>query len=127
MSNLIVKGTELTPTIEFDSLTGSLLIKGTSIPENPFESFDPLFKVLDSYNEKPSSKTKVDFLLEYFNTSSSKCILEVLKKIQLLHLNGNEVEINWHYEEEDEDILEIGQDFSSMIKIPFNLKVIHSN
>jgi hypothetical protein len=127
MSNLIVKGTELTPTIEFDSSTGNLLIKGTSIPENPFESFDPLLKVLDSYNAQPSSKTKVDFLLEYFNTSSSKYILEVLKKIQVLHLNGNEVEINWHYEEEDEDILEIGQDFSSMIKIPFNLKVIHSN
>ena len=62
MSNLIVKGTELTPTIEFDSSTGNLLIKGTSIPENPFESFDPLLKVLDSYNAQPSSKTKVDFI-----------------------------------------------------------------
>ena len=127
MSNLKVIGTELTPTIEFDSINGRLIIKGTSIPENPFESFEPLFNVLDSYNSNPSTLTKVDFLLEYFNTSSSKCILEVLRKIQALHLNGNEVEINWHYEEEDEDILEIGQDFSSMIKIPFNLKVIHSN
>ena len=127
MADLKLIGTENTPTIEFDSLKGSLLIKGASIPENPLESFEPLYKVLDSYDGNPSGKTKVDFWLEYFNTSSSGCILDVLRKLQALHLKGNEVEINWHYEEEDQDILEIGQDFSAMINIPFNLKVIHSN
>ncbi len=127
MKKLIVEGTEQTPTIEFDSVTGSLLLKGTSIPENPLESFAPLLKILDDYHQNPSKMTKVDFFLDYFNTTSSKYILEVLKKIQSLHKNGNQVEVNWFYEIEDEDMLEVGQDFSSMVALPFNFNAIQSN
>jgi len=127
MEDLTLKGTEITPDIEFNSTDGYLLIKGTSIPENPYESYQPLFTVLDSYKPTTSGLTKADFLLDYFNTTSSKCILEVLKKLKALQLKGNKIEINWHYEKEDEDLLEIGQDYSNIIDIPFNLIVINSN
>ena len=59
--------------------------------------------------------------LEYFNTSSSKCILDVFKKLEAIYKSGNEVLINWFYEEDDEDMLEAGEDYQSIIKIPFKM------
>jgi len=65
--------------------------------------------------------TEVNVQLEYFNTSSSKCILDVFKKLEAIHKSGNEVIINWYYEEDDEDMLEAGEDYESIIRIPFKM------
>ena len=60
--------------------------------------------------------------LEYFNTSSSKCILDVFKKLENLHNKSvAEVIINWYYEEDDEDMLEAGEDYQSILKLPFKM------
>ncbi len=59
--------------------------------------------------------------LEYFNTSSSKCILDVFKRLESIVNNGHDVIINWHYEEDDEDMLEAGEDYQSIIKVPFKM------
>ena len=127
MKDVTIEGTEETPSIEFDANEGRLLIKGRSIPENPIAFYAPLIESLSNYHKSPSSKTKVDFQLEYFNTSSSKCILEILKQLQTLSAGGNSVEVDWYYDEDDDEILEIGEDYSNMIKIPFNLKMISGN
>ena len=103
------------------------MIKGRSIPENSVEFYAPLIEGLSKYHQSPSLKTKVDFRLEYFNTSSSKCILEILKQLQALSVEGNNVEVDWYYDEDDDEILEIGEDYSNMIKIPFNIKMVSSN
>ena len=75
---------------------------------------------LHCYAKAPKEYTKVDLKLEYFNTSSSKNLLEVLKIIKQINLSGKEIEINWMFDEEDEEMLEAGQDFSSIINHPFN-------
>ncbi len=61
--------------------------------------------------------------MEYFNTSSSKCILDVFKKLENVFKKNNEegVTINWYYEEDDEDMLEAGEDYQSILKIPFKM------
>jgi len=59
--------------------------------------------------------------LEYFNTSSSKCILDVFKKLEMIHKAKNDVEIKWYYEEDDEDMLEAGEDYESIIRVPFEM------
>ncbi|HEC44508.1 MAG TPA: DUF1987 domain-containing protein [Bacteroides sp.] len=59
--------------------------------------------------------------LEHFNTSSSKCIIELLKKLEVIYKAKHEVVINWHYEKDDEDILEAGEDYNYLIVIPFNM------
>jgi len=127
MIDMNIIETEETPSIEFKSEEGTLQIKGRSIPENSLEFYAPLMDNLEEYNKMPNSVTKVDFQLEYFNTSSSKCILQIMKQLEGLTSKGNKVEIDWYYEEDDEEILEIGEDFSNMIKIPFNLKMISNN
>ena len=60
--------------------------------------------------------------MEYFNTSSSKCILDVFKKLESINKGGqSQVVINWHYEEDDEDMLEAGEDYQAIINVPFKM------
>ncbi|MEA3445952.1 MAG: DUF1987 domain-containing protein [Bacteroidota bacterium] len=119
MKNMYKGGTEKTPEIFFDAKKGLFRIKGRSIPENSIEFYKPFMEWLDKYAEPPGKKTTVDIQLEYFNTSSSKCILDIFKKLE--RLNNANVSINWHYESDDEDMIEAGEDYQSLIDIPFNM------
>lgn len=121
MEALLIDGTQKTPTVQFDPAKGVLEIKGRSIPENSIEFYKPLVDWLEEYSSSPTNKTIVNVHLEYFNTSSSKCILDVFKKLETLHKSNNDVQINWYYEEDDEDMLEAGEDYESIIRVPFKM------
>jgi hypothetical protein len=121
MESLSIEGTAKTPTIKFDAELGLIEIKGRSIPENSIEFYKPLVDWLEKYGKVAKPLTKVNVQLEYFNTSSSKCILDVFKKLEGIHKSNNEVIINWYYEEDDEDMLEAGEDYESIIRVPFKM------
>jgi len=121
MENLVIEGTPKTPTIKFQPQDGKLLIQGRSIPENSIEFYKPLVDSLEAYAGTPKETTNVDIVLEYFNTSSSKCILDVFKKLEKINAEKSGVIINWHYEEDDEDMLEAGEDYQAIINIPFKM------
>lgn len=121
MEPIIIEGTPKTPSIRFDAKDGVFEIKGRSIPENSVEFYKPLNEWLDQYMQVPLDKTVVNIRLEYFNTSSSKCILDVFKRLEAIHRSKHDVEINWFYEEDDEDMLEAGEDYDSIIKVPFKM------
>jgi len=118
MEDLKHEGSAKTPVVEFSS-NGELLLKGRSIPENSIEFYKPLIEWLESYSESPNSTTVLSVQLEYFNTSSSKCILDVFKKLE--SVSGSEITVKWHYEEDDEDMLEAGEDYQAIINIPFKM------
>ena len=124
ISDIDIKETPETPTISLDATNGNLLIAGRSIIENSHQFYKPLITELSKCVKAPLAKMEIDFKLEYFNTNSSKSILDVLKVLQEINSRSNNVVINWYYEEGDEDVLEIGEDFSSIINFPFNIKVI---
>ena len=110
-----------TPLINFDS-NGNFELRGKSIPENTVVFYKPLFLWLDNYSQNPAPNTILNIQLDYFNTSSSKSIVDLFKKLELISKNGqSETTINWLYNEEDDDMLEAGEDYKSIIKIPFNL------
>jgi len=121
MEKFAIDGTPKTPTIQFDMGSGVLEIKGRSIPENSIEFYKPLVDNLEKYASSPKSATTVNVQLEYFNTSSSKCILDVFKKLEAINKAGSSVTINWHYEEDDEDMLEAGEDYQAIINVPFKM------
>jgi len=121
METLTIEGSPKTPTVKFDASQGTVEIKGRSIPENSIEFYKPLVDWLEEYSKGPASLTKVNIQLEYFNTSSSKCILDVFKKLEAIYKAKNEVIINWYYEEDDEDMLEAGEDYESIIHVPFKM------
>ena len=118
MENLKHEGSSKTPEVDFNS-SGELLLKGRSIPENSIEFYKPLIEWLESYSESPNSTTVLSVQLEYFNTSSSKCILDVFKKLE--SVSGSEISVKWHYEEDDEDMLEAGEDYEAIIDLPFEM------
>ena len=118
MENLNLDGTAKTPTVDFKS-SGELLIKGRSIPENSIEFYKPLIDWISVYSETPEKSTDVNIQLEYFNTSSSKCILDVFKKLE--SLSDTDVKVKWYYEEDDEDMLEAGEDYEAIINLPFEM------
>ena len=121
MKTIQIEGTPKTPTINFDASTGVLELKGRSIPENSIEFYKPIVDWLDEYALNANAQTSVNVQLEYFNTSSSKCILDVFKKLEAISKNGNKIVINWHYEEDDEDMLEAGEDYQAIINVPFKM------
>ncbi|MBQ1697622.1 MAG: DUF1987 domain-containing protein [Bacteroidales bacterium] len=122
MDSINIEGTPKTPTISFDAETSVIEIKGRSIPENSIEFYKPLVDWLDKFADVAQGVVNVNIQLEYFNTSSSKCILDVFKKLENIQNKSKaEVAINWYYEEDDEDMLEAGEDYQSILKIPFNM------
>ena len=118
MEDLKQEGSAKTPVVEFSS-NGELLLKGRSIPENSIEFYKPLIEWLESYSEAPNSTTVLSVQLEYFNTSSSKCVLDVFKKLE--SISGSEISVKWHYEEDDEDMLEAGEDYEAIIDLAFEM------
>lgn len=121
MEIIIRDGTPKTPSVKLDGTTGIIEIKGRSIPENSIEFYKPLIDWLEKYGAAPSQSTVVNIQLEYFNTSSSKCILDIFKRLELISKKGNAVEINWYYEEDDEDMFEAGEDYQSIINLNFKM------
>ena len=121
MEPIFIEGTPKTPTVNFDSQSGILEIKGRSIPENSIEFYKPLVEWLEEYGKNPKDLTQVKIQLEYFNTSSSKCILDVFKKLEAIHKGNHEIIVNWYYEEDDEDMLEAGEDYESIIRVLFKM------
>ena len=121
MEQMIIEGTPKTPSIKFNQEEGIIEIKGRSIPENSIEFYKPVVEWLEKYAKDPLKKTLVNIQLEYFNTSSSKCLLDIFKKLEAIHKSKNEVIINWYYEEDDEDMLEAGEDYESIIRVPFKM------
>ncbi len=120
MENITIKGTFKTPTLIFNYETGVLDISGRSLPEHSIEFYKEAIQWLNKYIENPKSETIVNVQLEYFNTSSSKVILDIFKKIEALHAKGNKVIVNWYYEEDDSDMKEQGETFAEIIKVPIN-------
>jgi hypothetical protein len=120
MENLKLEGSPKTPTVNFD-LNGKLELLGRSIPENSVEFYKPLNDWIDAYGKNPKESTIVDVKLEYFNTSSSKCILDLFKKLEGINGKGTEVKVNWYFEEDDEDMEEAGEDYEAIIDLPFNM------
>lgn len=118
MENLYIKGTFKTPTLSFNFEKGELDISGRSLPEHSIEFYKEAMQWLDKYIENPKPETVVNVQLEYFNTSFSKVILDIFKKIELLHSKGNKVTVNWYYEEDDTDMQEQGETFAEIIKVP---------
>lgn len=116
----IAEPTEDSPRVHLDAESGALLISGTSIPENSEEFYGPILDWLSEYVESGPEKVEVNIKLDYFNTSSSKYILEILRTLEKL-ATDNRIIIKWHYLVDDDDMKEAGEDYQIMVKIPFEM------
>jgi hypothetical protein len=120
MNALTLEATQDTPHIILDKDNGIFEVSGRSLPEDVIEFYTPVIEWIQGYAKAPNTKTVFAFKLDYFNTASSKLILELLKTLK--DING--ARVDWYYQEDDEDILDAGKEFSEQVTIPFDFKLL---
>ena len=119
MEPIVYDKTLKKPAINFDHASGLIKIEGRSVPEDSIKFYGPLVNWIAEYKTNPQKVTEVHIRLDYFNTSSSKCLTDIFKEIEEIYKAGNEVILHWYYC--DEYILEAGEDYQSFLKIPFKM------
>lgn len=119
IDQIYIEGTRKTPSISLDS-NGFIKIEGRSIPEDAELFFRDVVTWMNTYVESNSKATRVDLSFEYLNSGTSKVILEMLKSLKDLCANGHVLTVNWYYEEGDDDILERGEYYSSLLDLKIN-------
>ena len=123
MDIIFIEGTEDTPKVELDPSKNIFEISGRSLPEDCSSFYGPILKWLDGYVTKPNANTIFEVKLEYFNTASSKMILDVLTKLETLKEAGKAVTIHWYSHDDDEDMQEAGEEFAELVEVTFEYKV----
>ena len=116
LNNLQLEATKTSPSIVFDN-SGKLKIEGKAIPDNAIILFEPLFMWIEGLN---SEEVEFDINLEYMNTSASMQLFGLLRKLDE-NCSIFNINVNWHYEEDDEDHYETGLMFEERLnRINFN-------
>ena len=120
MEPLRIQATVKTPEVLFDPNNNVFEIKGKSIPDNAEDFYTDILNWFDDYVANPLDETVLKIDLEYFNISSSKRLLFLLYKLNEIADTTSVVKVEWHYNEADEDMFEVGQDYAFMVKFPFD-------
>lgn len=110
MKNLTVEATPYLPRIDF-SVDGKLVLEGRAIPEDATKLFDPM---IEFARELKTEEVIFKVNLEYFNTASSKKLLELFKHLDANN-NVSKVQINWYFEEGDEDSIETAEIYEDLL------------
>ncbi len=110
---------ELTPSVLLSKDKGIFNIKGRSINEYPEEFYNPIIEWVENYADNPNENTVIEFNLEYFNTPSAPYIKKVIEQLQKVRSQGKNLEVKWFYEVDDEDMLEIGNNFANILQMEF--------
>ncbi len=118
-----IKGTDDTPNVILDKTSGQFEISGRSLPEDVSSFYEVVLDWVDEYSKAPLDRTEFNIKLEYFNTASSKVILDILLKFEEIAEDGKEVVVKWFYHEDEEDMLEAGEEYSDIVDIPFDYVV----
>jgi hypothetical protein len=118
MNDIRLDGTSKTPMVVATLTPFSLELSGRSIPENSIAFYQPLMDWVETHCGTTNEQLEINIRLEYFNTSSSKCLMDLLKRVEASECAAR---VNWYYEDDDEDMLEAGEDYDAIIDLPFRL------
>jgi hypothetical protein len=119
MNSLIIEAKDDSPKISFNYENGLLELSGKSLPEDVSSYYRPILDWLNNYAQNPKPQTELTFKLTYFNTASSKLILDILTILEKMKDDGKNVLVNWYYPEYDEDMRDAGIEYSEMVDVPF--------
>ncbi|MEA2105255.1 MAG: DUF1987 domain-containing protein [Bacteroidota bacterium] len=124
MDPLLIEAQESTPKIFLDKENRKFEISGKSFPEESKTFYAPVFEWLEEYAKNPNDKTWFEFKMEYFNSASSLMLLEIMNILDKMKKAGNEVKIIWNYLDGDDDMLEAGEEYAELVKVPFEYEAI---
>lgn len=123
MQELIIDATKSSPLVHFDPSRHVLEMSGESYPENASKFYAPVFAWLTEYlaglGEEPVT---VNLAISYFNSSSSKALMNLFDQFDEACRAGRRITVNWRYDPENETALECGEEFKEDVcDLPFNL------
>jgi hypothetical protein len=121
MRELLIEATEESPSITVKGGGTVLSVSGRSTSAMVAASFRQVALWLDEFGrEEGSLPLKFEFKLEYYNTLTSRLLLDILFKMEKLFEKGHDITVDWYYEKFDTDLREAGEAYSAMVSIPFN-------
>jgi hypothetical protein len=109
------------PDIHFNATSGNLSISGRCVTENALTLFTPLITWLDEFVANRPSSVTLDINLEYLNSSSVMWMAKIVRNVDALRAQGSSVSITWHYEEDDEDMMDTGLNIKDTFGIDMEL------
>ena len=118
LNNLFIEQTDKTPLVDFNYLSGELILSGKSIPINAPRIFEPLLEWVNDYLKNPRSTTNLRLNLEYFNTASSIWIAKIVKALSGITRPEGVLILHIYFPIEDfDDIDDIKDDLSPVIDV----------
>lgn len=121
MENINIASTQSTPSIQTDFRNGVVEMRGDSYPENSFELFSPVLDWIDAYLREDARPLRVDLHLLYLNTSSVKAMMDIFELLEQAHRAGRDVGVNWYYDEQNERVAELAEEFREDCSFPFDI------
>jgi hypothetical protein len=109
------------PDIHFNATSGNLSISGRCVTENALTLFTPLITWLDEFVANRPSSVTLDINIEYLNSSSVMWMAKIVRNVDALRAQGSSVSITWHYEEDDEDMMDTGLNIKDTFGIDMEL------
>jgi hypothetical protein len=114
MENFFIAATATSPEIEFRFDQNVLALRGESYPENAAAFYAPVIERLNAWlNSEASAPITVEVTLTYFNSSSTKMLFSIFDALDRAATSGKDVQVNWYRDEEDETILEFGEELQT--------------
>lgn len=119
MNNLKIESTQSTPSIFTDAQAGTVEMRGDSYPENSFELFSPAMQWVEDYLRDADHALTLNLHLLYLNTSSVKAMMDIFDILEEAHREGRKVAVNWYYDEQNERVAELAEEFKEDCSFPF--------
>lgn len=119
MEKFIIEATDETPKIVLSPSENVFHFSGKSLPEDVASFYSPVISWLDKYIENRNPETIVEFRMDYFNTASSKILLDILFKLEEISNQGDKLLIKWYAKENDPDMKEAGEEYAEIVEVPF--------
>jgi len=111
------------PAFKIEAEKGYFEISGSSTPEDVVSAYEGFIKRLGDFLDLPKRKVEVCFTLQYFNTASSRIILNILSMLEnYKNDNNGDVLATWFYHADEEDMEEAGMEFQDLVDVPFQFK-----
>ncbi|MFO8234596.1 MAG: DUF1987 domain-containing protein [Bacteroidales bacterium] len=124
-NSCLIPATTTTPKVNMDLEAGEFFFEGRSYPSNAKNFYYPLIRKIEEYTNNPAKKTNLSFFLEYLDSSSTQLILTIIKQFTKIKEDGHELNIEWKYMEDDDDIKDVGKSFSESVEIPFTFMEVY--
>jgi len=118
---VLIRETTFTPSVRISQEDQRIIITGPSRLEDPTLFYEQLNEVFNDHIINFKSRFTLEFKLNYLNSSSSKWLFHILKNIQSRYGGNKVMSINWYYDMDDENILEAGEVFQSLLNVPFSI------